>query len=397
MSDAVPDDWTARQGHILTGGGLASKCYVEGRDYKSPDDLPHTHKIAGTAFPVFLQWRRQGKSNPLIVGAWSRPLFSGGWTEDSDKETAVVNIQTPSLFIDFRVPYSRPAAFARRSGFDSLSMAELRVLARQHCFAGFSLVSGSPPVCVRHHAIDWNPSPRRLPNKWRIQLKADGSTFKEYCFANDEHGQAVYMERWQRLDNGPYLALWRTPSTTSSSSSNTTSSNSTSSSSSSPYEMLLVVGNRFTYIRDRPKPLPSFAHADQTPSLANLADAAPDRETLVALLDLECSTGTIFADVSSSSSTATAAAAAPRSNFPSWRITMSTLPWRQGRSLLTPGDVRLEKDADAPKLGAVTTPSAAAARPATVRIWGEPWTVFENSFTASELARIFGHSAASRL
>mmetsp|Transcript_31493 Transcript_31493/g.42648 ORF Transcript_31493/g.42648 Transcript_31493/m.42648 type:complete len:107 (-) Transcript_31493:5-325(-) len=78
-------------------------------------------------------------------------------------------------------------------------------------------------VIVRHHAIDWNfhpDYPRSRPNKWRVEMSPDGMSFKEWAFATDTFGQAVYMERWSRHNvqegasstmTSPYLAMRRLP------------------------------------------------------------------------------------------------------------------------------------------------------------------------------------------
>ncbi len=125
----VPRDWTAKQGHILTGAGKLRDCYVAGRDYADPVDLPHFHKTAGTTHEAFAQWRREGRVYEAFVGTWYRPIFAGGWAEDTDALTQVVNIQTPSLFIDMRVPRDRPD-FLGHTSHDTLSIDQLRILAR---------------------------------------------------------------------------------------------------------------------------------------------------------------------------------------------------------------------------------------------------------------------------
>ena len=85
------------------------------------------------------------------------------------------------------------------------ALDELRALARQHAFAGFSRIEKGSDVCFRHHCIDWNFHPdfaRPRPNAWRFELSPDRSSFKEFSVAKDAHQQAVYMERWQRLEGG---------------------------------------------------------------------------------------------------------------------------------------------------------------------------------------------------
>lgn len=64
----------------------------------------------------------------------------------------------------------------------ALSDDELKLLARRHCFSGYSLLNAgpwslqNPPVCTRHHCMDWNfiGKMRPRPNKWRIEMNPDG-------------------------------------------------------------------------------------------------------------------------------------------------------------------------------------------------------------------------------
>lgn len=144
-----------------------------------------------------------------------------GFKESTSSDTDVFNVQTTGLFVDIRLPRARRAVFnaIRARGCRSLqhcSLDELRALARQHTFAGFSKIAVNSDVCYRHHCIDWNYHPdfaRPRPNAWRFQLSADKNSFKEFSVASDEFNQAVYMERWQRLSGGKSgtLALRRRP------------------------------------------------------------------------------------------------------------------------------------------------------------------------------------------
>lgn len=347
-------DWTAKQGRILTGNNILSKCYQKGRDFEE-EDLPHHHKSKGTSHTVFRQWAKERRSTDLIAGSWSRPLFSGGWEEDGPWATRVKNVQTPTLFIDMRIPRSRPEVLKRARSLDDLNLEQLRLLSRQHCFAGYSLVDGADadgPVCIRHHSIDWNPSPRRGPNKWRIDLKPDRSTFKEFCYATDKHGQAVYMERWQRMEDsdGPFLAMRKLEDEP------------------GPDTILVIAGNHFSYIRDRRQQLPSFDDRARTPSLAQLVDEAVEagnKATLCSYLDVECSAGVLM-DIA---------------GFPAWLIELSTFPWLEGKSLLSGrGPVRICYDDQQ--------------RPSSARFDGCKWEILTCTFTRAEVTRKLGVMSA---
>jgi hypothetical protein len=195
----------------------------------------HIGKVSGN------EWNASGSGDSggecaLIAGAWTRPVFVGGWdhstggtgyqsgqTNPSTLAVAVTervfNLQTSSgLFIDMRVPivdvdwsshrvselfFTKnmfPRDFCSRLGFalfnsaidsssrqsfDTMSLYELRLFARRHAFAGYSIQSepSSPPsplVVTRHHCIDWNYIGflRPRPNKWRVEMREDGNVWK---------------------------------------------------------------------------------------------------------------------------------------------------------------------------------------------------------------------------
>lgn len=206
-------------GNILTGGGRLEALYTAPDFPWTEEQLPHYHKLRGDTHEVFAQWKKEGKTSNLVAGAWSRPLFVGGWQHTGDHTETVFNVQTPSLFIDLRIPFLPGIDLASKGSLDKLSDDELKMLARRHCFSGYSLLNAGPysvsnaPVCTRHHCIDWNFTGklRPRPNKWRIEMHPEGKVWKEFGWAKDEYGQHVYMERWERLPggSGPFLALRR--------------------------------------------------------------------------------------------------------------------------------------------------------------------------------------------
>lgn len=113
-------DWSAKQGRILTGGGVAEPLYTAARGYAFEQaQLPHHHLEAGSTHDTFRAWRwgpprdasggGGGPALPWLTGGWSRPLFAGGGEESSDASEACVNLVTPSLFVDIRIPIARNA------------------------------------------------------------------------------------------------------------------------------------------------------------------------------------------------------------------------------------------------------------------------------------------------
>ena len=360
------ENWSSTQGHILTGGGRLEQCFVPGRDFRSPEDLPHYWKTKGLkqCREQYHSWlfreNRRMAATAGAVGAWCRPLFSGGWMTSSEQDTVVRNLQTPSIFIDLRIPKGRPSGSRGWGGaqsFEDLTNAQLRLLSRQHCFAGYTLCESNVakkqdgsratglPVCVRHHAIDWNfhpRFPRSRPNKWYVEPhpSGDGRAFKEWGYASDpRNGQAIYMERWKNLSgpglrDGPYLVLRRVPR-----------------SDQEPDAFLVVVGNHFAYCRDRVGPLASCSYANRggCASLADAAYTADDRNALIQLVNLEGSYGRVD----------------------SWIIEHSTIPWREGARLISAGEVSISK-------------SEIADRPQNCRatvFWGahDKWEILENT------------------
>jgi hypothetical protein len=112
----------------------------------------------------FAKWRHDKRSNPIVAGCWSRPLFVGEFKHTDASTERVFNVQTGSIFLDLRLPLSTEGdIFKGHTSLSTLSLDQLRLFARRHAFAGYSLVTGGgkddvsdPPVATRHHAIDWN-------------------------------------------------------------------------------------------------------------------------------------------------------------------------------------------------------------------------------------------------
>eukprot|EP00522_Entomoneis_paludosa_P007033 CAMPEP_0172445870 /NCGR_PEP_ID=MMETSP1065-20121228/5648_1 /TAXON_ID=265537 /ORGANISM="Amphiprora paludosa, Strain CCMP125" /LENGTH=575 /DNA_ID=CAMNT_0013196883 /DNA_START=384 /DNA_END=2111 /DNA_ORIENTATION=- len=245
-TDELQLGWSDKQRRILTANGKAAEYYTAERGFPfSENELPHYWLSRGdkALWETFSKWKQEshkgpsssvsGHQTPQVVGAWKRPLFYGGWEHSSNETEHVFNVQTNTLFVDLRLPVTRltkARAAAVSSPLEKLTTGhELRVFARQHCFAGFSYTqsadaavgvskttsSGFDQVCARHHWIDWNyvGAPRNRPNKWWIELQPNSNSktecetqempqqWKEWAFATDECGQQYYCERWERLSS----------------------------------------------------------------------------------------------------------------------------------------------------------------------------------------------------
>lgn len=199
-------EWGSTQSHILTGGGIIETYSQPGKDF-TEEDLPHFLLKKRIIRQTMRKWLDEGRKSKSIIGAWNRPIFVGGWMESSVQDTEAFNLQTPSVFIDMRIPTARPTSRLRvKHSLQSCSDEELRILSRQHCFAGYSLSSldeRGNEVFTRHHFLDWNyhPSyPRSRPNRWWVQKKetkthsdAPTESFKEFSVIRDSNDVPVYM------------------------------------------------------------------------------------------------------------------------------------------------------------------------------------------------------------
>ena len=280
-------EWTKKQGYVLSGGGKAESFYTAERGFPFVNtDLPHYHLLkrdTHSAFPPDLTTSDSSKQQLLVAGAWNRSLFSGGWKYSSDKEERVYNVQTNNLFIDFRVPRSREQVLgaSKALSLDELGPHELRLYARQHIFAGVTILDHEKerPVATRHHFIDWNfvGIPRPRPNKWWIEVNDDDSSWKEYAYAKDDNGQHYYFEQWDRLERGmpePRLALRISRS---SGKRKTTSPEETEGQVVQGEEdgLFVLAGDHFNYVMGR-KFSGNESSYDKATSLVDLVDGAID-------------------------------------------------------------------------------------------------------------------------
>jgi hypothetical protein len=122
--------WSAKQGRILTGGGVAEEVYCASRGYPfDPEELPHHHLVSCNTRAQFGKWAEEARAARAaaeeagaaavatvaprpppdwLVGAWSRPIFSGGGEQSTDTEETCYNLVTSGgPFIDIRIPTAR--------------------------------------------------------------------------------------------------------------------------------------------------------------------------------------------------------------------------------------------------------------------------------------------------
>jgi len=223
-------DWTSKQGRILTCEGKAEQYYTKERGFPfTNEELPHYHLMSNTtheAFSRFCRINNKALEPSIICGAWTRPLFMGAWEHTTANDEHVYNLQTNTLFIDLRIPTTKPVdqfsqmlssnkkESSASSLLSTLSDLQLRMYARQHVFSGYTVCSieNNRLLGTRHHCLDWNfvGTPRNRPNKWYVEPQsindASSSTnhnpnvWKEWAYATNEFSQHYYCERWERID-----------------------------------------------------------------------------------------------------------------------------------------------------------------------------------------------------
>ncbi|KAL7506066.1 hypothetical protein ACHAXN_003413 [Cyclotella atomus] len=369
-------DWSAKQGRILTDGGRALEYYTEANGFPfSAEECPHYHLERGET-DVFKKWSQDflasGRKHP-IVGAWKRPLFASRWEYSTDVDETVFNIQTSTLFVDLRVPRSKPVNrwenmgehFVRNRSssqmLESLSDHDLRLYARQHIFGGFSSLSkqNDRPLCTRHHCIDWNyisGKPRPRPNKWYIEgnhTQNDKSfdSWIEWSYATDYYAQSYYHERWERLPGdehgaGLRLAMRKRIIRTDYS---------------SPHSdgIIVAVGDHFNYIigRNLAGSVQRYPNASNLVELVDSAIANRDRSTAISYLTLHGGHGTISSG---------------------WIVDCAIQPWKHGKRLIS----CLETDADS--MSVKVTGSSSNFRTWEVVLGGDVWDVYESSLSSAQ-------------
>lgn len=216
-------------------------------------------------------------------GLWRRTLLATSGCLDISSN--VYWLQTTSWHADIRTPAARPD-FTGVMSLAGCSGEQLAWLAKQQGFAGITVVAGNR--CEWKRVIDFQPPSGKRDIGRMLFVHPD--KLLEYGIA-DTYGEtwervtddrAAHCHALQLLDQGKLAE---------------------------PASYLLVSGNHFIYSRDRPARLAQ---------LFNSSDPLPDypQNVLVQLLDFEISYGLI------------------RGTGHPWKITLSTLPWREGCSLL---------------------------------------------------------------
>jgi hypothetical protein len=208
------------------------------------------------------------------------------------------------------------------TSIEDLTPQELRLYARQHVFAGFTVQSeeNKRALGTRHHCIDWNfvGVGRPRPNKWWIEVNEDNSAWKEYAFAKDNLGQHYYLERWEQWENGVEIEKPTVPTRLAlrlATSRKRKSTENPSHEEDKKDVILVLVGNHFNFIKSRTFLGSEKLYADAG-SLVNLVDTAVASEDLVtarSYLTIEAGHGTVSSG---------------------WKLDCAIPPWNEGKTLL---------------------------------------------------------------
>lgn len=271
-----------------------------------------------------------------LAGLWRREalVFPDG---RADRTTQVFWGQTRSLYVDLRIPADRPAGRGRRS-FADFTHAELLRLTDQKGFAGHLVMDGDLCTWVRY--IDYRPSTGR-PDRGRLRLagetlyeEGDPSSVLASAYQETYHRECRADRRSIALRSAAVNPDGVEPDHAA---------------------VLVLIDDRFLFARRRAIELPAAE------SLRDLVLAAGDDRTAIhAYLDCEISLGRTEGDAA-------------------WRILASTIPFREGRSLLPRGSIEL---AEATGLLIVRGDQGTA-----------HWQIVESTMEPRELARLLAGAA----
>jgi len=239
-------------------------------------------------------------------------------------------LQTPTYFADIRIPKARSGLSGAKS-FADLTDPQLRLLASQNGLAGLTTIVGTVATWsdeIAFQPLDGTPDTSRLERRAPVvmhEVGLDGSFTESWrrVSAGSRKFLVVRMERSGRL-----------------------------------LRYLVVVGNRFVYVRNRSRDLPTASTLE-----ALIETTKATREQIVEYLDCEFSSGRV------------------RGGPVPWEIQQSTLPWREGHHLEFADRLPVRAD------GAVVVPSS---------VGGDRWSIPVNTFTPSDIRALFIPDAAEK-
>lgn len=241
-----------------------------------------------------------------LVGLWCRLSIEENGHRDTS--TQVFWLQTTSGFGDIRIPSGRPAL----TTLAALTTSQALELASQSGFAGITRLEGDGEAfqgnrCEWHHAMDYQP----------FNGKADvGTLHWEGDILIEIGPNGSYREEWQRVATGPTATM-------------------TLAESGAWKGWLVVCGDYFIYMCDERRSLPAANSLRDLLSAPSVDSAGgSDQATAVIsskdqqYLNCEISFGRVQQG--------------ENQNEKNWEIELSTLPWKEGRSLWMPGEMTVD-------------------------------------------------------
>ncbi|MDN0076330.1 hypothetical protein QU481_21155 [Crenobacter sp. SG2303] len=221
-------------------------------------------------------------------GVWQRRILQRG-TEHCDTDTRVFWLQTRNWHGDIRIPADR-SSFHGIKSVAECSLEQLQWLCLQEGFVGTTWSKGD--------IVGWD---RQVDFRFRDtpdfgRMKFQGDVLEEFGIASD------YYERWERIPKslGATFALEQLTHACEGPT--------------YPRRYLLVAGEYFILLRDR-----TLLPAPACRIRRKIESGTASREEYEAWVDLEVSFGCRENDT--------------------WRITLSTLPWREGEAIWCQGDL----------------------------------------------------------
>ena len=238
-----------------------------------------------------------------LVGVWRRlSIEENGHT---DNTTQAYWLQTSSSFGDIRIPAGR----AKVAGLAELTPQQARSLAKQDGFAGVTHVAGDQ--CVWNHAMDYQPFTGQMDTgtlHWKDgrplnESDSNPKSSSEQDILVEVGANGSYVEEWQRVAVGPTSAL-------------------TLSDGASWQSWLVVCSDVFIYMRDDRRSVPASHTLEDL-----LSDSDADSwEAAKATHYLNCEIS--FGQC--------------QQGDKPWEITLSTLPWKEGKSLWSLQDIKID-------------------------------------------------------
>jgi hypothetical protein len=226
-----------------------------------------------------------------LTGIWRRDslVFANG---KKDIDSLVLWGQTPSRFVDLRLPVARLAAHQTRRG----AKAEISLRAQQEGFAGW--VELEKDVCRWHREIDFQPS-NGIADQARLRIERN-QLFEDAL--DDVDGVPAYKEVFTRTRPGLELCVGFDLIKLEGSVFGTDRS---------VKAIMVIIGDAFLFARDRQTPVKN------APSLVDALKGAT-KEDVKNALDCEISFGSLQAGKTA------------------WHIKRSTRPEREGKRLFEP-------------------------------------------------------------